>query len=686
MSTFIFGTVNKRIKISFFLLLIVCGLAASERPVAVKGELDLTDYDFSEQGVLKIEGDWRFYWQEFIDPDKPQPQVAKIIPVPSAWNQLDDIIPEIEGKGFASYHLRVTMPANLDRAALRFTEVFSASSVYVNGQQIGSNGKPGSNRFETVFSHVPYITFFEVTEPVIDIVVHVSNFEHRSGGIRGTIELGTSVQVMHKGAKTAHRDALLLGAFLIIGILFMSMFFMKSDFPILYFSLICLVTAFRVDLLNTSGFIDYGFLNGITILRLEHLSFDLLIPLFIMLIRSLFPHEFPRIIYRIMLMVCILQILFVVFTPVGMFSTTFPLFMIFVLLVSGVLLAVLFVAWRRGRTYALGFTIGIMIAVVGAVNDLLYVGDHIQTGYISHFTLFTYLVIFAVIFSRKTFLLIRKTETMARELNEMNENLEIIVEERTSELNEKSKQLELQSKKLVERNLELGKIVEIRNKLFTIVGHDIRGPLATTQQLITLLKEDELEEVQSAELLVMIEKSIQATLNLLENLLFWSRSQTGQLTVNPGKVSLKLLADETIEILHAAVVEKSQQLKIDIDDELYVFADPEHVKLVMRNLLSNAIKFTENEGSVRMSAKKSDNGNEVLFRVTDNGAGMPAKVVKELFSTETHHSTYGTAREKGSGIGLKLCLEVLEMNRGWIKVQSKEGEGSTFEFGLPAEA
>jgi signal transduction histidine kinase len=368
-----------------------------------------------------------------------------------------------------------------------------------------------------------------------------------------------------------------------------------------------------------------------------------------------------------------------------MFTGTFYPFMGFVMITSALMLWVIIRAWMRGRAYAPGFAIGIAIAVGGAVNDMLYVADIIETGYVSHLTLFIYLLIYSIIFSRKSNHLYLRTAALSAEVTSVNENLEYLVDDRTRELNETSELLRKQRGELQESNAQLKKIVDVKNKIFTVIGHDIRGPVGVTHQMIEALLHEDIPEDERKQMLTLLAGSTSSVMNLLENLLAWGRAQTGSLLAKPERFALISVIRETAEIFNLTIIEKNLKLIVTVADDIEVYADPEHVKLVMRNLFSNAIKFTKHGGSIRVTAGFTGDNKIIEISVSDTGIGIPTVVLGKLFSEGEHHSTFGTGKEKGSGIGLKLCREVLELNHGWIRVRSKTGEGSEFIVGLPAD-
>jgi len=668
----------------YLLLLVPISIHASERAFAVKGVLDLRDYDLRADGPLDVRGQWEFFWEQLINPISAVPGSGVYVDVPSAWSQLDDEVPGIHSKGFASYRLKILLDDDVETLALRFTEVFSASGYYVNGKNIGFNGLPGTNKYQTVFGYTPTLHVLQVRDTVLELVVHVSNFEHRSGGIRGSFELGTPMQIMSQRAERQYKDFFLLGAFLIIGIYFMGLFLMRSELYKLFFSLICLLMVFRILLLSDTGFLDNTWVSGISRLRLEYLSFDLLVPLFVLMIRYVFPNDFPRTVFKAIIWICAVMVIAVMVSPVSLFTNLFSYYMYFVIFTAGVIFYVIILAWIRGRSFAKGFAIGIAIVTAGAVNDMLFISDVIETGLVSHYTMFIYLIVYAMIFSGKTNQEILRNEHLSGQIAAVNENLEELVRQRTKELNQQSEQLMIKREDLKRSNEELQREIAIRNRFFTIMGHDIRGPVGYSKQMLEMLLNNDLSEAEQREMLKLLANSSRAILNLVENMIYWGRSQSGELKRMAIAFPVYKVVQEAIELFDLPLNDKKINIETDMSEELKVFADKEQVKLIIRNLVGNAVKFTPMKGRIIIQVKSGPGKNSTSISVTDNGIGIEPEMLKKLFIGNTVNSTEGTKHEKGSGIGLLLCRELVELNGGTITAESKPGEGSVFLITLPA--
>jgi PAS domain S-box-containing protein len=234
-------------------------------------------------------------------------------------------------------------------------------------------------------------------------------------------------------------------------------------------------------------------------------------------------------------------------------------------------------------------------------------------------------------------------------------------------------------------NLELAEINAMKDKFFSIIAHDLRSPLSGLMQILFIIEEDfdSLENDEKQEMITEVANTSKRTYELMENLLEWSSIQTGAIPFNPQKIKLLTLLDNLRELYNHNLINKGITLKINVDPEASVFADKKMTETILRNLVSNAIKFTRNNGTVSISTNQGDD--IVVVEVTDTGVGINEERLSELFRVDQFQSTPGTAKERGTGLGLVLCKELVEKQNGEIWVESKENEGTTFYFTIPLE-
>jgi signal transduction histidine kinase len=237
--------------------------------------------------------------------------------------------------------------------------------------------------------------------------------------------------------------------------------------------------------------------------------------------------------------------------------------------------------------------------------------------------------------------------------------------------------LEEQNSKLKLVASELNEASKTKDKLFSIISHDLRSPLANLQGILKLMHSGDVSETEFKTLLAELSNQAALTNDLLENLLSWSRSKIKGATVKPEVFSISEMVEIIIQLYRNNALEKRISICNNIKSEHILNADKGMIALVLRNLLSNAIKFSKEDGLVELSSK-SENG-VVTIIIRDSGLGVPENKVAFLF-TDINYTTSGTAGEKGTGLGLILCKEFVEANGGKISVESRVNEGSVFSF------
>lgn len=229
----------------------------------------------------------------------------------------------------------------------------------------------------------------------------------------------------------------------------------------------------------------------------------------------------------------------------------------------------------------------------------------------------------------------------------------------------------------------LKELIATRDKLFSIIAHDLRSPfnsiIGFSELLIENSKDILLED--SEQYIKIINSSAKNTLILLDNLLNWAKSQTGQLSFNPEKILFSEVAQEIITLSKSIAKSKNIALECSCTDNIEIYVDVNMLNTVLRNLISNAIKFTNVGGHIKVSAASKQDHVEIT--ISDNGIGIPKEKCNELFSIASNTTTLGTADENGSGLGLVLCKEFIQKNNGDIWVESEENKGSNFIFTLP---
>ncbi len=281
-------------------------------------------------------------------------------------------------------------------------------------------------------------------------------------------------------------------------------------------------------------------------------------------------------------------------------------------------------------------------------------------------------------------------EIRVNTVQKQKEKLERLVDSRTEEL--KNKKEELQNinneqsvilKKLSESEIALKELNSNKDKLFSIIAHDLKSPFTSLLGFSELIVSeiDNLSKDQLKEYLGNIQGSLNNLLNLLNNLLQWSRVQTNSIEFTFRHIKLYEISEKVIALLKGNAIKKNIKIINQIDIFAVVFADSFTISLVIQNIISNAVKFTNPGGAIILSAEDSEDF--VKVKISDNGVGMDKDSVKKIFARNEHHSTLGTAKETGTGLGLMLSKDFVEKNGGKIEVESEVGKGTTFSIYLP---
>lgn len=270
-----------------------------------------------------------------------------------------------------------------------------------------------------------------------------------------------------------------------------------------------------------------------------------------------------------------------------------------------------------------------------------------------------------------------------KRLQNQGEILKNLVTERTLEIQKNNEMLGLQALTLAQKNEELRKLNSTKNKLFSVISHDLRGPFNLILGFQSVFLRD-YKEYSTKERLEMVRKTYiasQKVFNLVENLLNWTKIQTSDISYNPVEFDVKRIIEERMDLQLNMAVVKGISFENQITEGLIAYADIDLLEAVLRNLINNAVKYTPKGGTILIGACQHDDF--IHISVIDSGTGMTKKQIDKLFNHEDVQVKSGTEGEKGSGLGLVLCKEFVEKNKGLLTIESKPGKGSTFSFTVP---
>jgi len=272
-----------------------------------------------------------------------------------------------------------------------------------------------------------------------------------------------------------------------------------------------------------------------------------------------------------------------------------------------------------------------------------------------------------------------------RRLMGKQQEMEKIIEEQTKQLRQEKIEIQAQKEIIEKQAQNLEQSNNTKDKFFSIIAHDLRNPfqalMGYTEHLYTVL--DHVDKKELKESIGIIKDSSKTLLSLTENLLEWANLQTGKIKPEPVGFELSELISQCIDVFKQTASQKNIKIVHSSEEEVSLYADRNMILTVLRNLISNAIKFTTDGGEVTITTIQKEN--YCTIKVSDTGIGMSTKILKGVLSLDLKTTRRGTNEEAGTGLGLVLCKEMVEMNNGSLEVDSKEGQGTTVSVILPSD-
>ena len=677
----------------FFLLSASCSNLFSQNPTAIKGVLDLRQIHDKDKFFVSLNGEWEFYWMKMLYPRDfeghtlPKPDIYG--EVPSYWTDYSGAAFKTGKYGYATYHLTILLPEKY-RLALGFdVPVFDSSfDLWVNDILLTSNGQTGKSEEETRPGYTPGMFKYLPERDTLSIVINVSNFQHRRGGFWLPMELGTFSVVRNKRANIWAGDYAAMSLLFGFGLFFMVFFFLyPKDRIMAFFSLALIGLALRP--LFTSQYLIYDFitLGWQWTIKLEYLSLFITMMGWAWFADNLYPSKLIRAFVYIITFIFSAGTIITLLFPVKIFSYSVLAYLPSMILLIVYVLYRSFLGILQKRLIDAAHFAAFVLVAAGSIHDILVslgrTSGH--TGYVMSFVVVIFIFIQAILLLYKWITAFYEKEKLHSELGFMNRNLEKLVNERTIDLKTRNEEIEKQNSKIALQNKQLSDTLQLKNKIFSVIAHDLRSPVVNILYMLNLLKEEEYK----AKYDTFADSSIQyaqLVIDLLENMLVWGRGQEEKIKYSPEKQDLANIILTNLSILKETSDRKDISVNFTQIGSSIAYFDKDLMDIVIRNLLSNAVKYTYRGGRISILVKdRTNDGEGVLLKVCDNGVGIPDVKQKHFFTFDQIESTPGTENEKGTGLGLKLCHELVTINMGTISVESKEGEGTCFMIVLPEE-
>ncbi|ATW25034.1 ATP-binding protein [Candidatus Formimonas warabiya] len=622
-----------------------------ERPSPHQGILDLSAWKPTQNGLINLSGEWEFYWQKLLSYHNLHHSNLKpdlLAEVPEVWNGYQINGKSCPGFGYATYRLKIQNAQEGQALAIRMPTVSAAYNLYINDRLIASNGRVAADKQGYLPEYRPMLAEFIPPSQNFEIILQVANFSYARGGVWNPIFLGSAENVGKYDKTIGYKDMFLVGAFLIMAIFYLCIFFMRKEgMSSLYFTLLCLIAI--------SMTIIYGdyVINRIlpwagyhVIVAIDYVVTTWAPIALVFLMGELFPEQTAPKLKKLFAIYAAFILLIVLVFPIHIYTILlYPLQFIGLAMAAYAVVCVAMAYAKNKRDSAL-ILAGALIVTLGGIHDVLY-HDNIISSYFGELSSFGFLIFLFL----NAFILARR-------------------------FSEAFKDAQMLSEKLM-------KLDKLKDEFLANTSHELRTPLnamINIAEVVSRGTEGAVNQNQKAAL-ALITSSGKRLSNLIDDILDYAKLKNLDLQMNFQTVNLKRVAESVINVLGRLNGTESVQMLLDIPKDLpHIYADENRLLQILYNLIGNALKFTE-AGYIRVSAAKA--GDRVEVCVADTGTGIPEDKLDIIFESFQQLEASLTRSSGGTGLGLSITKYLVEAHSGKVRVESKMGEGSKFYFSMP---
>ncbi|MBP2655194.1 MAG: response regulator [Firmicutes bacterium] len=639
----------------FVYLLSILPSSTAQAPKARQGVLDLSGWDFEKNGIVPLDGEWEFYWNQLLtyqDFHNGASFRKSYETVPSMWNYytIDGASPP--GYGYATYRLKIKIAAtNPDPLkGLKLTTMSTAYKLMVDDTVVAENGVVGTDAQSFSPEYKPQMTIFKTDANEFEVIVQIANYTYARGGLCYSIYLGNALQTAAWHEKNRQTDIFLLGAISIMALYHAAIFLLQRRYNYraeLYFVLIMLLfailIAFRGECVILSIFPALSFH---WMIFFEYATLYWASAALSLFMYELYPEECSQLVRNILVAISALFALISLLTPIS-FYTNFTL--LIELHLVAVALYYTYVAWiaaTRKRTGAALLFSTIIFSIAAFILDALYHWNIYNNKHGVIFPLISFIFIFVQSF---------------------------ILSQRFSASFDK---VEALSQKL----LSLDKV---KDAFLANTSHELRTPLHGMISIIQSILENAADTLQPnhKKNLALIVSSGQRLANLINDILDYEKLKHGDISLHKQAIDIRQVIPAALEVSRYLAFSKPIALNGNLPADLpLIEADENRFTQIIYNLLGNAIKFTE-QGSITISAVQNENMVEIS--VTDTGIGIPPDKLTDIFKSFAQLETSPGGQYGGTGLGLSITKYLVEIHGGSIWAASEPGKGSILTFSMP---
>jgi signal transduction histidine kinase len=616
--------------------------AKSVTPVAINGVIDLRQQSLLTS--IPLNGQWEFNWKEFLDPSLTNDQSGKLVNFPFRWTDKQQDGTKHPSFGYATYRLRVLLPANTDSLSMKVPDTYSAYNLYINGKLVSSNGTISTSAAGFIPYWQPKTIDIPPGKDTLYLTLHIANFAHQKGGIFQPYLIGKQDQIEHQNNYSQAIELLLTGCLLMGGVFFVGLYLVGNrDKAILFFAMFCLLYSYRI--IGAENYLLHTIFPGIRwqlTIRLEYISLFLSIGVFSLYTRFLYPEDINKVLMTGINALCFsFTFLTLILSPYyfTQLMTPFLLVATFCIFYIPYIYTIAHRRKRSGSIYTLVSSLAIMTSFL--ISLLHYWGFSPSYQLASFLCYLTFFFLQSLILSHRVYAALKQARTEA----------------------------------------EQGLVV--KSEFLSTMSHEIRTPLNAVIGMSHLLLNNDPRPDQKENLKVML-FSANNLLVIVNDILDYNKIEAGKITFERLEMDVADIAKYIVSGMKSAATDKNIVLKLDVDPTLknLLVGDPTRFTQVLTNLLHNAVKFTD-AGYVAVTIdviKQDDKEVQLKVAVKDTGIGIPLKNQKRVFERFTQADSSISRSFGGTGLGLAISKRILELQDSSLSLESEENKGSVFYF------
>lgn len=623
-------------------------------PQVENGVLDLSDWDFSTDGTVYINGDWAFYWQEFPSDSNnlsAYERSPSYVPVPDVWNSYRINGEKLPGDGYATYHVTIHLPKKQERMALKILSMSTAYTIIANGEVVATNGIVATSAQESQGALRPQVVELPEASGVYDLYVHVSNYVYDRGGLWYALQFGDYDTIQQKRAIGLGQDLFLAGSLLVLGLYHVVLYVLRRMNPSdLYFGvgsiIVSLRTVFTGEIFIINVFPNLTIQQSVFV---EYLTYYWGMFFFTLVIKEFYPQDAPKFFIKLHFGLTTVFTAIVVLFPLKIYTATINGYHAVVVLSCLYALVVIVRAVMRRRVGALIHLAVVTFFVLAVLHDMLYNAAVIRFIPIQ----LVPLALFLFVFSQSSISALRYSQAY-KTIHDMSE--------------------------------QLMSLDRMKDEFLARTSHELKTPLHGILNISQLMLEEsrDTQNEDQQKRLGLIVSTTRRLSHLINDLLDSTQLKYMDTTLHRQSIAVEIAIQASIDMFRYVIEDKPIRIKCNLAVDIpHVWADENRVMQILSNLIENAIKFTE-RGTIVVSAHTSDD--VLVVSVSDTGVGIPADKLGRIFEPFVQVDGVYSIEHDGVGLGLNISKMLVELHGGEIWAESQLGVGSTFSFTLPIYA